>query len=143
MAFPERRTTRSSRAIRSGSRATCSPTGLPTGADCSSAPRPTVSFAYEQQRRWREIWMDGRALPKAVDVKGAPESRYYGYSVGHWENDNTLVIDTTGVDERPWLEDRKSTRLNSSHITISYAVFCLKKKKKTNKIKKIEKNTKT
>src|SRR5437667_6968837 len=27
--------------------------------------------------------------------------------------------------------DRKSTRLNSSHITISYAVFCLKKKKQT------------
>src|SRR5437773_6224377 len=27
--------------------------------------------------------------------------------------------------------DRKSTRLNSSHITISYAVFCLKKKKRT------------
>src|SRR5437773_12550076 len=30
--------------------------------------------------------------------------------------------------------DRKSTRLNSSHITISYAVFCLKKKKKTQKL---------
>src|SRR5437773_5426088 len=29
-------------------------------------------------------------------------------------------------------EDRKSTRLNSSHITISYAVFCLKKKKINN-----------
>src|SRR5438094_5729584 len=29
--------------------------------------------------------------------------------------------------------DRKSTRLNSSHRTISYAVFCLKKKKKINK----------
>src|SRR5437773_8158247 len=29
--------------------------------------------------------------------------------------------------------DRKSTRLNSSHITISYAVFCLKKKKKKKK----------
>src|SRR5690554_7674824 len=28
--------------------------------------------------------------------------------------------------------DRKSTRLNSSHVRISYAVFCLKKKKKTN-----------
>src|SRR5438132_2425785 len=28
-------------------------------------------------------------------------------------------------------EDRKSTRLNSSHTVISYAVFCLKKKKKT------------
>src|SRR5438309_2970268 len=34
--------------------------------------------------------------------------------------------------------DRKSTRLNSSHSSISYAVFCLKKKKKKNK--KHEKN---
>src|SRR5690625_6039749 len=34
-------------------------------------------------------------------------------------------------------EDRKSTRLNSSHVAISYAVFCLKKKKK----KHIRKNT--
>src|SRR6267154_5954232 len=30
-------------------------------------------------------------------------------------------------------QDRKSTRLNSSHPSISYAVFCLKKKKKKNK----------
>src|SRR5690349_22833601 len=30
-------------------------------------------------------------------------------------------------------QDRKSTRLNSSHVEISYAVFCLKKKKKKNK----------
>src|SRR6266702_6846140 len=30
-------------------------------------------------------------------------------------------------------QDRKSTRLNSSHVAISYAVFCLKKKKKKNK----------
>src|SRR6266446_9034191 len=41
--------------------------------------------------------------------------------------------------------DRKSTRLNSSHLVISYAVFCLKKKKKKNAdihiIKKIEKIT--
>src|SRR5204863_10178543 len=37
----------------------------------------------------------------------------------------------------PWDDhgniDRKSTRLNSSHVEISYAVFCLKKKKKKNK----------
>src|SRR3712207_7620825 len=32
-----------------------------------------------------------------------------------------------------WVEDRKSTRLNSSHANISYAVFCLKKKKITTK----------
>src|SRR5205814_7680634 len=36
--------------------------------------------------------------------------------------------------------DRKSTRLNSSHLGISYAVFCLKKKKKKKKKKKIKKN---
>src|SRR5437867_6367911 len=34
--------------------------------------------------------------------------------------------------------DRKSTRLNSSHRTISYAVFCLKKKKKQKKQRKTE-----
>src|SRR5437667_6189111 len=33
-------------------------------------------------------------------------------------------------------KDRKSTRLNSSHITISYAVFCLKKKNETKLAKK-------
>src|SRR5215469_533425 len=35
---------------------------------------------------------------------------------------------------RPLERDRKSTRLNSSHVEISYAVFCLKKKKKKKKI---------
>src|SRR6266496_5454948 len=44
------------------------------------------------------------------------------------------------------LRDRKSTRLNSSHVEISYAVFCLKKKKKKNKMvsykKKKDKNKK-
>src|SRR5256885_1954603 len=36
----------------------------------------------------------------------------------------------TGVSHRAWPgeQDRKSTRLNSSHLVISYAVFCLKKK---------------
>src|SRR5256885_2814966 len=34
----------------------------------------------------------------------------------------------------PYVEDRKSTRLNSSHLVISYAVFCLKKKKKTQRL---------
>src|SRR5690625_5064031 len=34
-----------------------------------------------------------------------------------------------GLDTVPVVIDRKSTRLNSSHVAISYAVFCLKKKK--------------
>src|SRR3989442_2322771 len=35
-----------------------------------------------------------------------------------------------GASQRPGGGDRKSTRLNSSHVRISYAVFCLKKKKR-------------
>src|SRR5438132_9995781 len=41
-----------------------------------------------------------------------------------------------GARRRAVRADRKSTRLNSSHTVISYAVFCLKKKKKKNKIKR-------
>src|SRR5256885_9257559 len=46
-------------------------------------------------------------------------------------NDRVTVVTyagTTGVALRPTRGDRKSTRLNSSHLVISYAVFCLKKK---------------
>src|SRR5688500_19818915 len=39
--------------------------------------------------------------------------------------------------------DRKSTRLNSSHLVISYAVFCLKKKKRRNKEKRLTAGNKT
>src|SRR3989442_9465600 len=41
-----------------------------------------------------------------------------------------VISGCAGADRRPKLPDRKSTRLNSSHVRISYAVFCLKKKKK-------------
>src|SRR5208283_5538892 len=43
------------------------------------------------------------------------------------------VCSPTGYSGAAPPRDRKSTRLNSSHITISYAVFCLKKKKKKKK----------
>src|SRR5258705_4367206 len=44
-----------------------------------------------------------------------------------------VVLNRTGKDlmNLDWFKDRKSTRLNSSHLGISYAVFCLKKKKKS------------
>ena len=47
-----------------------------------------------------------------------------------WENLD-FVVHAIAFSERSELsgEDRKSTRLNSSHVVISYAVFCLKKKK--------------
>src|SRR5690349_24012696 len=53
----------------------------------------------------------------------------------------TAAVHAAGVDPDPVREidehlalwrDRKSTRLNSSHVEISYAVFCLKKKKQPN-----------
>src|SRR2546430_3516476 len=43
------------------------------------------------------------------------------------------IIQEPEGGERMGVGDRKSTRLNSSHSQISYAVFCLKKKKKTQK----------
>src|SRR2546426_2309036 len=46
------------------------------------------------------------------------------------------VSDPTKADPRLAATDRKSTRLNSSHLVISYAVFCLKKKKKNKKMSK-------
>src|SRR2546426_10523716 len=42
-----------------------------------------------------------------------------------------FVAEIKGVPRKERDRDRKSTRLNSSHLVISYAVFCLKKKKKT------------
>src|SRR5690606_40942015 len=44
-----------------------------------------------------------------------------------------LDVATLAQGQRDGGEDRKSTRLNSSHVKISYAVFCLKKKKKKNR----------
>src|SRR5690348_17913161 len=50
-------------------------------------------------------------------------------------NDRAFVFDPARVaDTSVAASDRKSTRLNSSHPSISYAVFCLKKKKKTREI---------
>src|SRR5436190_9820803 len=47
---------------------------------------------------------------------------------------NERQPDCTRFALRPQSIDRKSTRLNSSHTVISYAVFCLKKKKTNNQI---------
>lgn len=60
---------------------------------------------FDLQRVWREVWMDGRQLPATVDAPGAPDSTYYGYSVGHWDGDTTFVVDTTGLDPRSWLDE--------------------------------------
>src|SRR5438874_6846337 len=43
-----------------------------------------------------------------------------------------------GKGHKDWGGDRKSTRLNSSHVEISYAVFCLKKKNRTSGSREVE-----
>src|SRR5437868_11530065 len=60
------------------------------------------------------------------DSRGAPNGRLAWTS----SCEGSLHRFCRRVDERT---DRKSTRLNSSHVSISYAVFCLKKKKKTDR----------
>src|SRR3712207_7149224 len=50
----------------------------------------------------------------------------------HEENPGSLEEETGELVSSSADKDRKSTRLNSSHANISYAVFCLKKKKSNN-----------
>jgi hypothetical protein len=59
-----------------------------------------VVILYLFNKKWRTIWTDGRELPKDVD-----EPRWWGYSVGKWEDDYTFVAQSTGFDERTWLDN--------------------------------------
>src|SRR5438552_8625178 len=71
--------------------------------------------------------------PKSAETKekSSRNSLRHGFTSRH-----TILLECEDEDEFEELEeefafeDRKSTRLNSSHQIISYAVFCLKKKKK-------------
>src|SRR5205814_9054777 len=54
---------------------------------------------------------------------------------GSGANPSALRTSRTPVGLSGEWRDRKSTRLNSSHLGISYAVFCLKKKKKKDKVR--------
>src|SRR5260221_9639975 len=70
-----------------------------------------------------------RSLPAAT----APRSGIDGSIMGHlYAGADSMTTDPLGqvLSTTVMQEDRKSTRLNSSHTVISYAVFCLKKKKK-------------
>src|SRR3712207_7795980 len=81
------------------------------------------SMPVEEILRLQEISQRSISLETPVGDDDASE-------LGDFLEDAASVTPTDAVSES-LLKDRKSTRLNSSHANISYAVFCLKKKKKT------------
>src|SRR3712207_8906454 len=88
--------------------------------------RPPRSTLFPYTTLFRSLvrlksFMNDRVVPKRCDQKrekGKPMVFLCGDSTGKNEDKNP---------DGMW-GDRKSTRLNSSHANISYAVFCLKKK---------------
>src|SRR2546430_12466355 len=70
-------------------------------------------------------------------IRRPPRSTLFPYTTlfrsdagGDRPGDHPREVEDADACERQHQTDRKSTRLNSSHSQISYAVFCLKKKKK-------------
>src|SRR5437867_8330394 len=58
-----------------------------------------VVILYQLNHKWRVIRTDITALPREIE-----EPRWFGYSVGKWEDDYTFVAQTAGLDERTWLD---------------------------------------
>src|SRR5256885_8249132 len=79
-----------------------------------SEPVPQVDL---RQRRLRTTHLGCPPGPRRCRRGGPPPRRVVGRGEGQAQEAGVRVV------------DRKSTRLNSSHLVISYAVFCLKKKK--------------
>src|SRR5688572_30998213 len=65
---------------------------------------------------------------RGSNVRCAPAGRNHGYLHRRARHQHALTLQPPTQSSNG--QDRKSTRLNSSHSQISYAVFCLKKKKK-------------
>src|SRR5690554_937126 len=77
--------------------------------------------------------IDSPAAPGYDTTVGFDSQTLGGLQISKKVNDNTsatIQLMSRGSQDYQTEADRKSTRLNSSHVRISYAVFCLKKKKK-------------
>src|SRR5256885_6280419 len=84
--------------------------------------RPPRSTLFPYTTLFRSLLYRGeRALQRAQELREAAK-------LASGETLRALVEEVCNLVA---LADRKSTRLNSSHLVISYAVFCLKKKKKS------------
>src|SRR5207248_10032286 len=111
------------------------PSHLPSLLSCSLALRLLPSFPTRrssdlQLRVHAVVPRDRRCVARDHAELVGDDVR--GRSPRHTvERADLLEADDVGCERAKLAQDRKSTRLNSSHRTISYAVFCLKKKKKT------------
>src|SRR5207248_3421154 len=98
-------------------------------------PPPSTLFPYTTLFRSGDrplIVVEGEAFAEifgALNIESLPRSAFgiASRDVPRWIQGGTLLIEEV-ADLSRQQQDRKSTRLNSSHRTISYAVFCLKKK---------------
>src|SRR3712207_8660080 len=82
-------------------------------------PRSTL-FPYTTLFRSKQV---RHSVPHRRLVWTGPVDEFFGFRFGK------LPYRSLRFEHRTLERDRKSTRLNSSHANISYAVFCLKKKK--------------
>jgi hypothetical protein len=70
---------------------------------------------YLFNKKWRVIWTEGRQLPKEVE-----EPRWWGYSVGRWVDDYTFVAESTGFDERTWLDNAGRPHSDAMRVQETY-----------------------
>src|SRR5574341_2032719 len=95
--------------------------------------RKIIQLREDQVKRWREQNRnDKRQHQEAAGNCWIGYSFEGKYRLDNGKNNQRLERTFEGVRScrcKPNAVDRKSTRLNSSHQLISYAVFCLKKKK--------------
>src|SRR3712207_7728320 len=89
-------------------------------------PYTTLFRSYAIVDEVDNILIDEARTP--LIISGAPQQAAELYATF------ARLAKTMVPGKKPEGIDRKSTRLNSSHANISYAVFCLKKKKKNNEI---------
>src|SRR5690349_22069097 len=96
-------------------------------------PRSTL-FPYTTLFRSQRLNLFEAKVMAQVIEKLRPDMAYVDSSDTRTERFRNNILDCLSFTPLIVSEqDRKSTRLNSSHVEISYAVFCLKKKKKKKK----------
>src|SRR5690349_22970494 len=97
------------------------------------APRSTLfpyTTLFRSGRSAKSSERRVHVIPRPPSVTGGSQRGGDGSRCGNAHPIQRRTTDTGRTAVRAATPDRKSTRLNSSHVEISYAVFCLKKKKK-------------